>query len=116
MLPQGGLDGDGHHGTHETVAGGIVNETRDHKLTDRRFHLVRACCLPLAALLVWCDGVAASPGSMYRACRDTIPNPSGIGRTRRHAWPEILIGIVNTRRQDRRVVQVTRDMVQGVAV
>src|ERR1700731_464206 len=45
--------------------GGVVSQTRDHQLTDRLFRLVRACCLPLAALLVCCDGFAAYPGSIY---------------------------------------------------
>lgn len=72
-----------------------LGPTRDHKLTDRLLRLVRACCLPLATLLICCDGCAAYPGSIVRAFRDTVPNPSG-GRTRLQAWPEIFIGIINT--------------------
>ena len=62
--------------------GGVVSQSRDHKLTDQLLRLVRACCLPLAALLVCCDGFAAYPGSIYRAFRDKVANPYGIGRTR----------------------------------
>jgi hypothetical protein len=93
--------------------GGVVSPTRDHKLTDRLLRLVRACCLPLATLLVCCDGFAAYPGSIFRAFRDKVPNPYGIGRTRLQAWPEIFIGIINKHRQEKRVVQVTREMLQG---
>jgi hypothetical protein len=93
--------------------GGVVSQTRDHQLTDRLFRLVRACCLRLSALLVCCDGFAAYPGSIYRAFREKVPNPYGVGRTRLQAWPEILIGIVNKHRHEKRVVQVTRDMLQG---
>jgi transposase-like protein len=94
--------------------GGVVSRTRDHKLTDRLLRLVRGCCLSLAALLICCDGFAAYPGSIYRAFREKVPNPYGIGRTRLEAWPEILIGIVNKHRQEKRVVQVTREMLQGL--
>jgi len=93
--------------------GGVVSQTRDHKLTDRLLRLVRGCCLPLVALLICCDGFAAYPGSIYRAFREKVPNPYGIGRTRLEAWPHILIGIINKHRQEKRVVQVTRVMLQG---
>jgi len=94
--------------------GGVVSQTRDHKLTDRLLRLVRGCCLPLAALLICCDGFAAYPGSIYRAFREKVPNAYGIGRTRLEAWPEILIGIINKHRHDKRVVHVTRNMLQGL--
>ncbi|MGH2479041.1 MAG: IS1 family transposase [Ktedonobacteraceae bacterium] len=93
--------------------GGVVSQTRDHQLTDRLLRLVRGCCLPLAALLICCDGFAAYPGSIYRAFREKVSNPYGIGRTRLESWPEILIGIINKHRQEKRVVQVTREMRQG---
>jgi hypothetical protein len=93
--------------------GGVVSQTRDHHLTDRLLRLVRGCCLPLAALLVCCDGFAAYPRSIARAFCEKVPNPYGIGRTRLQAWPEILIGIINKHRQEKRVVQVTREMLQG---
>src|ERR1700730_7892302 len=88
--------------------GGVVSPRRDHKLTDHLLRLVRTCCLPLAALLVCCDGFAAYPGSIYRAFREKVPNPYGMGRTRLQAWPQILIGIVTKHRQEKRVVKVTR--------
>ena len=94
--------------------GGVVSPRRDHKLTDHLLRLVRTCCLPLAALLVCCDGFAAYPGSIYRAFREKVPNPYGMGRTRLEAWPQILIGIVNKHRQEKRVVKVTREMLQGL--
>jgi transposase-like protein len=93
--------------------GGVVSASRNHKLTDHLLGLVRACCLPLVSLLICCDGFAAYPKSIYRAIRSKVPNPYGMGRTRLQAWPEILIGIINKHRQEKRVVHVTRAMLQG---
>jgi hypothetical protein len=56
----------------------------------------------------------AYPGSISRAFREKVPHPFGIGRTRLQAWPEIVIGSINKHRHEKRVVQVTREMVQGV--
>jgi hypothetical protein len=94
--------------------GGVVSEKRDHKLTDCLLRLVRACCVPLASLLICCDGFAAYPGSISRAFREKVPKASGRGRRRLEAWPKILIGIINKHRQEKRVVHVTRAMLQGV--
>jgi hypothetical protein len=93
--------------------GGVVSPSRDHHLTDELLRLVRACCLPLMALLICCDGFAAYPKSIARAFRDKVPNPYGKGRTRLQAWPEILVGIINKHRQKKRLVQVTREMLVG---
>src|SRR5260370_42054468 len=93
---------------------GVVSRRRGHKLTDHLVRLVRACCLPLASLLVCCDGFAAYPGSIYRAFAEQVPHPIGMGRTRLQAWPEIFIGIINKHRQDKRVGQVTPPMLQGL--
>jgi hypothetical protein len=93
--------------------GGVVSQSCDHRLTDRLLRLVRGCCLPLVALLVCCDGFAAYPGSICRAFCEKIPNPYGIGRTRLQAWPDLIIGIINKHRHEKRVVQVTREMAQG---
>ena len=38
---------------------GVVSQTRDHHLADRLLIQVRACALPLQALLVATDGWAA---------------------------------------------------------
>jgi hypothetical protein len=93
--------------------GGVVSASRDQRLTDALLRLVRACCLPLMALLICCDGFAAYPGSIARAFCDKVPNPFGTGRHRLQAWPEILVGIVNKHRQQKRLMQVTREMLQG---
>jgi transposase-like protein len=93
--------------------GGVVSPSRDHHLTDALLRLVRACCLPLMALLVCCDGFAAYPASIARAFSDKVPNPFGMGRHRLQGWPEILVGIVNKHRQQKRLVQVTRAMLVG---
>lgn len=68
----------------------------------------------LAALLVCGDGFAASLGSMARAFRENVPNPSGIGRTCLEAWPTILMGIVKKHRHEKRVIHVTRNLFQGL--
>jgi transposase-like protein len=39
--------------------GGVVNGRRDCKLADQLMRMVKACCLPLCALLVLTDGWAA---------------------------------------------------------
>jgi hypothetical protein len=93
--------------------GGVVSQSRDRALTDQLLRLVRACCLPLMALLICCDGFAAYPKSIARAFCDKVPNPYGRGRTRLQGWPEILVGIVNKHRQKKRLVQVTREMLAG---
>lgn len=84
--------------------GGVVSPTRDHRLTDRLLRLVRACCQRLAALLICGDGCAASPGSRSRAFRENVSHPSGIGRTRLEAWPEIFVGIILKHWQEKRIV------------
>ena len=93
--------------------GGVVSPSRDHHLTDELLRLVRACCLRLSALLICCDGFAAYPKSIARAFSDKVPNPFGTGRHRLQGWPEILVGIINKHRQNKRLVQVTREMLVG---
>src|SRR2546422_7867526 len=50
--------------------GGVVQVRRDRKLAERLLSQVRACCLPLCALLVCTDGWSAYPNSIRRAFRE----------------------------------------------
>ncbi len=56
---------------------GVVSQTRDHHLADRLLIQVRACALPLQALLVATDGWAAY---VRRVGASEIPVKHGRGR------------------------------------
>jgi IS1 family transposase len=93
--------------------GGVVSLTRDRHLADRLLSQVRSCCQPLRALLVCVDGWNAYPGSIRRAFREKVKKTAGRGRACLHVWPQLCIGVVIKRTQKKRVVEVTRKMVQG---
>jgi IS1 family transposase len=93
--------------------GGVVSLRRDRKLADQLFQMVKACCLPLCALLVLTDGWSAYPGSIRRAFREKLPKAGGRGRCGLQAWPDLLIGTVIKKTAKKRVVEVIRRMAQG---
>jgi transposase-like protein/IS1 family transposase len=93
--------------------GGVVSLTRDRGLADRLLSQVRACCQPLGALLVCTDGWNAYPGSIRRAFRQKVKETAGRGRAYLRVWPHLCIGVVIKRTQKKRVVEVTRKLVQG---
>lgn len=93
--------------------GGVVSLRRDRQLADHLLQMVKACCLPLCALLVLTDGWAAYPGSIRRAFREKISKAGGRGRCRLKAWPDLLIGTVIKKTLKKRVVEVIRRMAQG---
>lgn len=95
--------------------GGVVSLRRDRHLADALLHLVKACCQPLVAVLVLTDGWSAYPGSIRRAFREKVKNVAGRGRSRLHAWPEIVIGTVIKKTAKKRVVEVIRRVTQGEA-
>jgi len=95
--------------------GGVVSLRRDRTLAETRCQLVNACCQPWCALLVLTDGWASSPGSLRRAFRANVNRTTGRGRSRRHAWPEIVIGTVITKIAHKRVVEILRRLTQGGA-
>jgi hypothetical protein len=72
--------------------GGVISEHRDRKLADQLMRMVKACCLPLCALLFLTDGWAAYAGSIRRAFRDKVKRGGKRGRCQLQAWPEIVIG------------------------
>jgi IS1 family transposase len=93
--------------------GGAVSLTRDRHLADQLMGRVKACCWPLAPLLVLTDGWSAYPNSIRRAFREKVRKTSGRGRCALQAWPEILIGTVIKKTAKKRVVEVIRRMAQG---
>ena len=93
--------------------GGVVSLTRDRRLADRLLMQVRSCCQPLRALLVCIDGWNAYPGSIRRAFRQKVKETTGPGRACLRVWPQVCIGVVIKRTANKRVVEVTRKLVQG---
>jgi transposase-like protein len=93
--------------------GGVVSLRRDHHLADQLLGMVKACCLPLRALLVLTDGWSAYPGSIRRAFREKVKPVGGRGRCALQEWPELLIGTVIKKTAKKRVVEVIRRMAQG---
>ena len=86
---------------------------RDRSLADRFLRQVRACCQPLCALLVCTDGWSAYPGSIRRAFREKVKETAGRGRACLRMWPQLCIAVVIKRTHKKRVVEITRKMVQG---
>jgi len=93
--------------------GGVVSQERDRTLADRLLHQVRACCLPMRALLVCTDGWAAYPNSIRRAFREKVKKTVGRGRACLEIWPDLCIATVIKRAEKKRVVEVTRKMTLG---
>jgi transposase-like protein len=93
--------------------GGVVSLTRDRGLADRLLSQVRACCQPLRALLVCTDGWNAYPGSIRRAFREKVKETVGRGRACLRVWPQVCIAVVIKRTEKKRVVDITRKLVQG---
>jgi len=93
--------------------GGVVSERRDRKLADQCLSMVKACCLPLCALLVITDGWTAYAGSIRRAFREKVKRVGNRGRCQLQAWPDIVIGTVIKKTAKKQVVEVIRRMAQG---
>src|SRR5258707_4792985 len=93
--------------------GGVVSLTRDRSLADRLLRQVRTCCQPMRALLVCTDGWNAYPGSIRRAFREKVKETAGGGRACLRMWPQVCIAVVIKRTEKKRVVEITRKMVQG---
>ena len=93
--------------------GGVVREHRDRQLADQLMRMVKACCLPLCALLVLTDGWSAYPGSIRRAFREKVKRTGKRGRCQLRSWPEIVIGTVIKKTAKHLVVEVIRRMAQG---
>jgi len=93
--------------------GGVLSPTRDTLLIQRLVALIHACALPRPLLLVT-DGLV----TYAKVFRQVFRRPQRTGRRgapRLVAWPEVVIGQVVKQVQRRRVVGITRRLVQGTA-
>ena len=93
---------------------GVVQVSRDRSLADRLMSQVRRAAQVLRPLLVLTDGWAAYPNSIRRAFREKVKQTSGVGRACLQVWPELHIGTVIKRTQNKRVVEITRRMTHGL--
>ena len=93
---------------------GVVQVSRDRSLADRLMSQVRRAAQVLRPLLVLTDGWAAYPGSIRRAFREKVKQTRGVGRACLQVWPELSIGTVIKRTQNKRVVEITRRMTHGL--
>src|SRR5438128_1546020 len=94
--------------------GGVVQLSRDRGLADRLMSQVRRCAACLRPLLVLTDGWSAYPGSIRRAFREKVKRTAGVGRACLQVWPQLHIGTVIKRTQNKRVVEITRKMASGL--
>jgi len=94
--------------------GGVVQLSRDRSLADRLMSQVRRSAQALRPLLVLTDGWSAYPNSIRRAFREKVKQHSGVGRACLQIWPQLHIGTVIKRTQNKRVVEITRQMAHGV--
>src|SRR6266480_6692917 len=92
---------------------GTVSVTRDKGLADALMQQVRRSAQRLRALLVCTDGWNAYPNSIRRAFREKAKETAGRGRACLRMWPQVCIAVVIKRTEKKRVVEVTRKMVQG---
>jgi IS1 family transposase len=92
----------------------VVQESRDRHLADALLQQVRRCALCLRPLLVLTDGWSAYPNSIRRAFRQKVKLTPGLGRACLQVWPELHIGTVIKRTQNKRVVEITRQVAYGL--
>jgi transposase-like protein len=93
---------------------GTVSLTRDKGLADALLQQVRRSAQSLRPLLVVTDGWAAYPGSIRRAFREKVKQLVGVGRASLEVWPHLHIGTVIKRTENRRVVEISRQMAHGL--
>jgi IS1 family transposase len=94
--------------------GGVVQLSRDRRLADRLMVQVRRSAQAMLPLLVLTDGWSAYPNSIRRAFREKVKQNRGVGRACLHIWPQLHIGTVIKRTQNKRVVEITRKIAHGV--
>jgi transposase-like protein/IS1 family transposase len=93
---------------------GTVSLSRDKELADALLSQVRRAAQKLRPLLVLTDGWAAYPGSIRRAFREKVKTTPGPGRACLRIWPDLHIGTVIKRTENKRVVEITRTMAHGL--
>ena len=91
--------------------GGVISPRRDQDLITRLVAIIAACaqCAPLLLLV---DGLASYVTAFRAAFRTREPS-GGVGAPRKVPWPDLVIGQVIKRTQGRRLVGITRRVVQG---
>src|SRR5947209_6924225 len=93
---------------------GTVRVTRDKELADALMQQVRRSAQRLRPLLVLTDGWAAYPNSIRRAIRSKVKKIAGVGRASLEVWPHLHIGTVIKRTEQKRLVEITRQMAHGL--
>ncbi|CAA9277912.1 MAG: hypothetical protein AVDCRST_MAG26-3170 [uncultured Chloroflexia bacterium] len=91
--------------------GGVISTRRDHALITRLVQLIAACAL-VAPLLLVVDGFSSYVDAFRRAFR-TREHRGGRGAPRKVPWRELTIGQVVKQYAGKRMVGVTRRVVQG---
>jgi transposase-like protein len=91
--------------------GGVVSQQRDRHLMRALMQRVRRCAL-CRPLLFCVDGCRAYTDAIRKSFREPIPGQTG--RPRLRAWDGIAIAQVVKQYAQKRVVGVTRRVVQGV--
>lgn len=94
--------------------GGVVARQRDRRLIEQLVRTIRVCALP-KPLLICVDGLATYGGAIRRVFRDPLPRQRQRGRCRLQPWRGLYIAQVIKQYARRRVVSVTRRIVQGRA-
>src|ERR687886_15106 len=93
--------------------GGVISTQRDQRLITRLVHLVAACAV-VAPLLLGVDGFSSYIAAFQRAFR-TREHQGGRGAPRKVPWRDLTIGQVVKHYAGKRVVGVTRRLVQGTS-
>ena len=93
--------------------GGVISTQRDQRLITRLVHLVAACAV-VAPLLLVVDGFSSYIAAFQRAFR-TREHQGGRGAPRKVPWRDLTIGQVVKQYAGKRVVGVTRRLVQGTS-
>ncbi len=91
--------------------GGVISTRRDHALITRLVQIVAACAL-IAPLLLVVDGFTSYIDAFRRGFR-TREHQGGRGAPRKVPWPDLTLGQVVKQYAGKRVVGVTRRLVQG---
>lgn len=94
--------------------GGVVSTRRDQRLIERLVALIAASAV-VAPLLLLVDGFASYVHAFRSAFRMRVRSGKR-GAPRKVAWPELCIAQVVKHTQKRRVVEVSRRLVQGTMV
>jgi len=91
--------------------GGVISTRRDHALITRLVAILAACTI-VAPLLLVVDGFTSYLDAFRRAFR-TREHAGGRGAPRKVPWPDLSIGQVVKQYAGKRMVGVSRRLVQG---